>query len=118
MKSRRTTCIATRRVTFSTPITLLSFSSFCPTKPSRKGEDNCTGRVTVTANTTGMKKLPPFVIGKSLPLCFRKICSLPTDYAANSEASMASELFKQWLRKLDREFKLRDRRVPLIVDDC
>lgn len=31
---------------------------------------------------------------------------------------MTGELFKQWLRKLDRKYELKDQRIQLIVDDC
>lgn len=90
--------------------------------PKCTGSERSKEHVTVmaAAKHDGDEEAPPFVIGKSLrPPCFRNIRSLPTDYAANSKASMASELFKQSLRKLDRKFKLRNQRVPpLIVDDC
>lgn len=115
-------------MTSSMPIMLLCFSSFArQNHHAKKTEDNCTGgkqtkkRVTVTAaaNTTGTEKLPPFIIRKSLrPLCLKNIHSLTTDYAANSKAAMTGELFKQWLRKLDRKYELKDQRIQLIVDDC
>lgn len=85
------------------------------------GGKRCKERVTVLlgANMTGTEKLPLFVIGKSQkPRCFKNIRTLPADYAANKKAWMTGELFKQWLRKLDRKFELGKRQILLLVDNC
>lgn len=103
------------------------FFKLLPDKTITYKGDVCAGgkrskeRVTVLigANMTGTEKLPLFVIGKSQkPRCFKNIRSLPTDYAANKKAWMTGELFKQWLRKLDRKFELGKRHVLLLVDNC
>lgn len=65
------------------------------------------------------REVPLFVIRKSQkPCCFKNIRMLPADYAANKEAWITGELFKQWLEKLDRKFKLDKRHVLLLIDNC
>ncbi|XP_064463461.1 tigger transposable element-derived protein 4-like [Ornithodoros turicata] len=92
----------------------------------RRGE-RCTGgklskeRVTVMvcSNMDGSHKTQLFVIRKvRRPRCFKGVRTLPVAYAANSCAWTTQELFKQWLRKLDLEFKCAKRNVVLVIDNC
>jgi hypothetical protein len=51
---------------------------------------------------TGSDKLPLLVIHKSArPRCFKNAKSIPTLYESNKKACMTSELFKDWLIKID-----------------
>ncbi|XP_039396599.1 tigger transposable element-derived protein 4 [Mauremys reevesii] len=73
--------------------------------------------VMVGTNMDGSEKLPLLVIGKNKnPHCFKDVKSLPVDYEANNMAWMTSEVFEQWMRKLDERFQAQQRRVVFFVD--
>ncbi|KGL72927.1 Tigger transposable element-derived protein 4, partial [Tinamus guttatus] len=73
--------------------------------------------VVVGTNADGSEKLPLLVIGKSRsPRCFRGAKSLPVDYEANEMAWMTTEVFEQWVHKLDERFQAQQRRVVIFVD--
>ena len=73
----------------------------------------------VCSNMSGNDKLPILVIGKSLnPRCFKNVRSLPTEYTANKKAWMTSEIFTNWLHKLDKLMTKRKRSIVMIVDNC
>lgn len=98
--------------------------------PSRtlamKGE-KCSGgkcskeRITVmvACNMDGSEKIPLLVIGKSAkPRCFKKLQTLPVDYAFSKKAWMNSEIFTKWLTNLDLKFHREKRKICLILDNC
>ncbi|XP_074677520.1 tigger transposable element-derived protein 4 [Strix aluco] len=69
------------------------------------------------ANMDGSEKLPLLVIGKKKsPRSFKDVKSLPVDYEANDMAWMTSEVFEQWMHKLDDRFQAQQRRVVILVD--
>ena len=71
------------------------------------------------ANMDGSDKVPLLCIGKSQkPRSFRGHLTLPTEYKANSKAWMTSDIFMEWLRKLDRKMSLQRRKIPLLLDNC
>ncbi len=71
------------------------------------------------ANMSGTEKLPLLVIGKAAnPRCFKNVNSLQTDYKANKCAWMTSEIFKDWLKKIDLQMKKKKRKIVMIVDNC
>ncbi|NXC19965.1 TIGD4 protein, partial [Corythaeola cristata] len=73
--------------------------------------------VVVGTNMDGSEKLPLLVIGKTRsPHCFTDVKSLPVDYKANDMAWMTSEVFEQWMHKLDDRFQAQRRRVVILVD--
>ncbi|XP_071411247.1 tigger transposable element-derived protein 4 [Pithys albifrons albifrons] len=75
-------------------------------------------RVTVVVGTNmdGSEKLPLLVIGKKKsPRSFKGVKSLPVDYEANDEAWMTSEVFEQWMHKLDGRFQAQQRWVVILV---
>lgn len=75
--------------------------------------------VLVCANMSGSEKIPLLVIGKSAnPRCFKNIKTLPTDYTSNKKAWMTSEIFTDWIVKLDKKFQRQQRKVAMIVDNC
>ncbi|NXP49866.1 TIGD4 protein, partial [Heliornis fulica] len=73
--------------------------------------------VVVGTNMDGSEKLPLLVIGKNKnPRSFKDVKSLPVDYEANDMAWMTSEVFEQWMSKLDGRFQAQQRRVVILVD--
>ena len=75
--------------------------------------------VLVAGNADGSEKLPLLVIGKSKnPRCFKSVHSLPVDYTASKKAWMNSEIFMNWLQKMNRCFVQQSRNVLFIVDNC
>ncbi|XP_054720508.1 tigger transposable element-derived protein 4-like [Uloborus diversus] len=75
--------------------------------------------VLVGANADGSEKLPLLVIGKSKnPRCFKNVKSLPVNYKSNKKSWMTSELFEEYVRKLDLSFHKKSREVLLFVDNC
>lgn len=90
-----------------------------------KGE-NCSGgklskdRVTVLlcASATG-EKLEPLIIGKyAKPRCFKNQNLSKFDYKSNNKAWMTSSIFFDQLRKWDNMFRIKKRKIILIVDNC
>ena len=71
------------------------------------------------ANLTGREKLLLIVVGKSQkPLAFRNVLHIPVNYKANKKAWMTRELFTEWLTKLDRQIKLKHRKIAMVVNKC
>ena len=68
------------------------------------------------------EKLIPFVIGNSAkPRCFRRLASLlclPVTYSSNKKAWMTSQLFKQWLDKVNNRMIQQHRSILLFIDNC
>ncbi|NXX12392.1 TIGD4 protein, partial [Podargus strigoides] len=89
-----------------------------------KGENCSIGKlseeritVVVGTNVDGSEKLPLLVIGKNKsPHCFKDVKSLPVDYEANNMAWMTSEVFEQWMHKLDDRFQAQQRHVIILLD--
>ncbi|NWJ09037.1 TIGD4 protein, partial [Crypturellus undulatus] len=72
--------------------------------------------VVVGTNADGSEKLPLLVIGKSRsPRSLGGAESLPVDYEANEMAWMTTEVFEQWVHKLDERFRAQQRRVVIFV---
>ncbi|XP_054060076.1 tigger transposable element-derived protein 4 [Rissa tridactyla] len=73
--------------------------------------------VAVGANMDGSEKLRLLVIGKNKsPRSFKDVKLLPVDYEANDMAWMTSEVFEQWMRKLDDRFQAQQRQVVILAD--
>ena len=71
-----------------------------------------------TGNVIG-EKLPMFVIGKSkTPRCFKHIKNLPCKYKSQKKSWMDSQIFEEWVRKLDRTFRMEGRKIALLIDNC
>ncbi|XP_037781980.1 jerky protein-like [Penaeus monodon] len=65
------------------------------------------------------EKLPMFVIGKSKsPRCFKNIKHLTTQYTLQKKSWMSSEIFEEWVCKVDRKFRVDGRKIALIIDNC
>ena len=75
--------------------------------------------VLVCANMTGTDKPKLLVIGKAAkPRCFKNVKSLPVVYRNNKRAWMTSDIFVEWLRSLDKQFRLQKRKCLLLIDNC
>ena len=60
-----------------------------------------------------------FVIGKSkTPRCLKYVKQFPCQYRHQKKSWMTSELFEEWVRKLDRMFRDKARNIVLIIDNC
>ena len=69
-------------------------------------EKNSKVRLTgmAAASVTG-ENLPMFVIWKSKnPRCFKNVKHLPCEYKSQKKSWMNSEIFEEWVRKLDGSF--------------
>ena len=65
------------------------------------------------------ERLPLFVIGKAnKPRCFKGARNLPRRYHAQHKNWMTAELFKEWVRQLDRKFSAANRKITLTIDNC
>ena len=70
------------------------------------------------SNALGDRK-PMFVIGKSLNLRpFKGVKNKPCRCRARKKAWLNSDLFEEWVRKLDCKFQPENRKIALIVDYC
>ena len=68
----------------------------------------------VAASATG-EKLPMFVIWKSKnPCCFKNFKHLHCEYKSQKKSWMNTEIFEEWVRKLDQKFCADDRNI----DNC
>ncbi|XP_053259070.1 tigger transposable element-derived protein 4 [Podarcis raffonei] len=73
--------------------------------------------VVVGVNMDASEKLPLLVIGKNkTPCCFQGVTSLPVEYQSTTMAQMTSELFDQWVSKLDKRFQIQKRHIIIFVD--
>ncbi|XP_067650869.1 tigger transposable element-derived protein 4-like [Haliotis asinina] len=103
------------------------FYKLVPQRTLHLKGDKCHGgkkskeRITVltAANMSGTEKLKLLVMGKSeKPRCFKNVRSLPVDYRSNGKAWMASDLFTEWVNKLDQSMRRQNRKVLLLIDNC
>ncbi|XP_025407157.1 tigger transposable element-derived protein 6-like, partial [Sipha flava] len=73
----------------------------------------------LAVNMTGTDKLKPLIIGKSKnPRCFAGVKSFPVNYTANKKAWMTSELFAEWLLRIDKQMKIQKLKILLFIDNC
>ena len=73
----------------------------------------------MTAGNAIGEKLPMFAIGKSkTPRCFKHKKNLPCKYKLQKKSWMDSQLFKEWVRKLERTFWMKVRKIALLIDNC
>ena len=67
-------------------------------------------RVTMllAANQKGTEKLSSAMIGRSMkPRYFSKVKSFPFVYKSNRKSRMTSEVFSEWLKKVDKFMRLK-----------
>lgn len=103
------------------------FFKCLPNKTMMFKNESCSGgkmskerlTVLVGGNASGKEKLPLLVIGKYRnPRCFKNVKTFPLEYKSNKKAWMTSILFEEYLRKLDRKFHSKKRKVIIFVDKC
>lgn len=86
----------------------------------RAGSKKPKDRVTVlfACSMTG-EKCKMFVIGRSLkPHCFQGVTTLPVWYRANVSSWITSSLFVEYLQEWNRELRLAQRRILILIDNC
>ena len=72
----------------------------------------------VCANMDGSDKRKLMIIGKSnQPCCMKNVKSQPVTYESNANSWMTSHIYESWLRDFDRDMKLQDRKILLLVDN-
>ena len=65
------------------------------------------------------EKFPLFVIGKSkTPRCFQHIKKLPWKHKLEKKSWMESQIFEEWVHKLDRTIRMEGRKIVLLIDNC
>jgi len=70
-------------------------------------------------NMDRSEKLEPLTIGKSKNLrCFKNVKRLPVDYQANRNAWKTSEIWSEWLKKVDDEMRRQKRHIMMLCDNC
>lgn len=97
-----------------------------PTKSFHLKGERCAGGKFSKVRLTGLaagnaagEKLPMFVIGKAeKPRCFKGVTSLPCQYKPQRKSWMDSEIFSDYVRKLDTKFDAEGRKIVLIIDNC
>ena len=89
------------------------FYQCLPGKTNHFSGEKCSACKSSKIRLTGMaaanalgEKLSMFIIGKSkTPRCFKYVKQLPCQYRNQKKNWMTSELFEEWVRKLDRMFR-------------
>ena len=102
------------------------FYQCLPNKTYHFKGQKCSGGKNSKVRLTGMaagnaigEKLLMFVIGKSkTPRCFKHIKNLPCKYKSQKKSCMDSQIFEEWVRKLDRTFRMERRKIALLIDNC
>lgn len=85
------------------------------------GGKNSKQRVTLLfgANMDGSEKLPLLMIGRyANPRCFKNVQTKPIEYLANSKSWMTSNIFAEWLKKLNETYRKKKRTIILFIDNC
>ena len=97
------------------------FYQYLPDKTYHLKGEKCSGGKKNKVRLTGMvgEKLHMSVIWKSKnPRCFSNVKHLPCEYKSQKKSWMNSEIFEEWVRKLDQKFRADDRNIALIIDNC
>ena len=97
-----------------------------PTKSLHLKGERCAGGKFSKVRLTGLaagnaagEKLSMFVVGKAeKPRCFKGVTSLPCQYKPQRKSWMDSEIFSDYVRKLDTKFDAEGRKIVLIIDNC
>ena len=102
------------------------FYQCLPNKTYHFKSQTCSGGKSSKVRLTGMaagnaigEKRPMFVIGKSkTPRYFKHIKNLPCKYRSQKKSWMDSQIFEEWVPKLDRTFRMEGRKIALLIDNC
>ena len=72
----------------------------------------------VAPSATG-EKLPIYIVSKSKnPRCFQDFKHLPCQCVAQKKNWMNSQIIEGWVRKLDQKFRVDERKIAIIIDNC
>ena len=103
------------------------FYQLQPSRTLHFRNEKCTGgkqskeriSVLVGSNMSGTEKLKLLVIGKAgKPRCFKDVKSLPVIYRHNKKAWMTGDIFSEWVKDLDKQFRSQKRKCLLLIDNC
>ena len=102
------------------------FNKCLPNKTYHFKGQKCSGGKISQVRLAGMaegnairEKLPTFVIGKfKTPRCFKHIKNLPCKYKSQKKSWIDSQIFEEWVRKLDRIFRMEGKKIALLIDNC
>ena len=101
------------------------FYQCLPNKTYHFKGQKCSGGKNSKVRLTGMaagnavgEKLPMFLIGMSkTPCCFKHIKNLPCKYKSQKKSLVDSQIFEEWMRKLNRTFQMEGRKIVLLIDN-
>ena len=102
------------------------FFQCLPNKTYHFKSQTCSGgknsKVRLTAMAAGNaigEKIPMFVIGKpKTPRYFKHIKNLPCKYKSQKKSWRDSQIFEEWVRKLDQKFRIEGKKIALLIDKC
>ena len=83
------------------------------------GEKKAMDRISVMlcCNMAGSNKLTPLVIGHSRkPRCFRGQ-RVPLPWESNNKAWMTAAIFRDWIRKIDGEMGMQQKKIVLLLNN-
>ena len=88
----------------------------CAQEGKKVNKDRLT--VAVICDALGRKKTRPIVIGKhKRPHCYGRWDDKSiVDYYYNSTAWMTMDIFDSWLQKFNKQMKLQNQKVLLLID--
>uniref|UniRef100_A0A3B3RIJ6 DDE-1 domain-containing protein n=1 Tax=Paramormyrops kingsleyae TaxID=1676925 RepID=A0A3B3RIJ6_9TELE len=73
----------------------------------------------LACNMDGSEKLELLTIGKNKkPRCFKNVKKLPVYYEANKNAWMTSNIWTNWLKKVDNLMRCKKRQIVILCDNC
>ena len=105
---------------FSTQMNLVCLFYQCvPNKTYHFKNEKYTGGKHSIFRLTGMaacnvndERLPMFVIGKlKIPRCFKGAKNVQCRYQAQPKSWLSSELFEEWVKEIDRNFRAQKRKI-------
>ena len=86
----------------------------------------CSGGKNSKVRLTGMEarnaieeKLLMFVIDKSKTTrCLKHIKNVPCKYKSQKKSWVDSQIFEEWVHKLNQTFQMEGRKIALLIDNC
>ena len=88
--------------------------------------EKCSGGKKSKVRVTGMaaasatrEKHSIFILGKSRNRrCFKNVKYLPCQYVTQKKSWMNSQIFEDWVRKLNQKFRVDERKIALTMGNC
>ncbi|KAI8494012.1 Pyruvate decarboxylase 2 [Branchiostoma belcheri] len=85
-----------------------------------RGSKKAMDRISVlfACNMTGTDKLTPLVIGSSKNSRCVRGQRVPLPWYANKKAWVTGEIFREWMKKVDREMGRKGKKICLLLNNC